>query len=41
MSLDEADVYGQTPIFYAVSENRLEIVRKYSTKGMNLISKKE
>ena len=33
LSLDEVDVYGQTPVFYAVSENRLELARKYATKG--------
>ena len=33
LSLDDTDIYGQTPIFYAVRNNRLEIVRKYSTKG--------
>ena len=33
LSLDEVDVYGQTALFYAVSENRLELVRKYATKG--------
>lgn len=33
LSLDEVDVYGQTAMYYAVSENRLELVRKYGTKG--------
>ena len=33
MSLDEYDDYGQTPLFYAVSENQIEIVRKYATKS--------
>lgn len=33
LSLDEVDIYGQTPMFYAISENKLEIVRKYATKG--------
>ena len=33
LSLDEVDVYGQTAMYYAVSENRLELVRKYATKG--------
>jgi ankyrin repeat protein len=32
LSLDDVDIYGQTPMFYAISENRLEIVRKYATK---------
>ena len=35
LSLDDLDIYGQTPMFYAVSEDRLEIVNKYSTKGTN------
>ncbi len=33
LSLDEVDVYGQTALFYAVSENRLDLVRKYATRG--------
>lgn len=33
LSLDEVDIYGQTPMFYAVSENQLGLVRKYATKG--------
>lgn len=33
LGLDEVDVYGQTAMYYAVSENRLELVRKYATKG--------
>lgn len=41
MSLDEVDGYGQTPLFYAANENRLEIVRKYATKCTPTITKKE
>lgn len=26
-------MYGQTPMFYAINENKVEIVRKYATKG--------
>lgn len=33
LSLDEVDIYGQTPLFYAINENKIEIVRKYATKG--------
>lgn len=33
LSLDEVDMYGQTPMFYAINENKVEIVRKYATKG--------
>ena len=33
LSLDETDVYGQTPMFYAVSENRIQIVDTYATTG--------
>jgi ankyrin repeat protein len=32
LSLDDVDVYGQTAMYYAVSENRLELVRKYATR---------
>lgn len=32
LSLDDVDIYGQTPLFYAVGENRLEIVSKYATR---------
>lgn len=41
LSIDEADNYGQTPIFYAVGDNKLEIIRKYATKGMILLIQKE
>ena len=26
-------------MFYAISENKIEIVRKYATKGINIITK--
>jgi len=41
LSLDDIDIYGQTPMFYAVSENRLELVQKYATKGIVLLMQKE
>lgn len=35
--MDEPDHYNQTPLFYAVGDNQLEIVRKYGTKGTKII----
>ena len=32
LDLDTNDVYGQTPLFYAASENRLGIMHQYATK---------
>ena len=38
LNLDDSDQYGQTPLFYAASENQLEIVRQYATKGTSFIT---
>jgi hypothetical protein len=41
LSLDDTDKFSQTPLFYAASENQLEIVRKYATKGKRVNIQKE
>lgn len=41
MNLDEVDKYGQTPLFYATNENKIEIVRKYATKCTVIDIKRE
>lgn len=34
LCLDEVDVYGQTPMFYAASENQVEVIRRFANKGI-------
>jgi ankyrin repeat protein len=35
LSLDDEDIYGQTPLFYAAKENRLNIIHKLIEKKGN------
>jgi ankyrin repeat protein len=32
--IDEEDLYGQTPIYYAASENRLNLLDLFTTESM-------
>ena len=32
LSLDEEDIYGQTPLYYVAKENRLNIIHKLIEK---------
>ena len=33
LRLEDTDINGQTPLYYACSENQLGIVRAYATRG--------
>lgn len=41
LNLNDEDIYGQTPLFYAAKENRLNIIHKLIEKkgnqGLNLV----
>ena len=37
--VDEEDLYGQTPIYYVASENRLNIVDRFTDKSKKKIMK--
>ena len=36
LSLDDEDLYGQTPLYYAAKENRMNIIHRLIEKKINL-----
>jgi ankyrin repeat protein len=37
VKIDEEDLYGQTPIFYVASENRLNLLDLFSPESINIL----